>query len=138
MTVTIGRRELLAALGGAAAAGPLAARARWWCGGSGAWMPQFFEAQEYQAIAAVRPPSLNCSETRRRDHARVGRRSDTQRRARLAKPGTRRNRFCFGRCYAALSLRARPNMAAVKSPVLTRNRTCGGGHSVIDGKEICC
>jgi hypothetical protein len=28
MTVTIGRRELLAALGGAAAAGPLAARAQ--------------------------------------------------------------------------------------------------------------
>src|SRR5215831_18017533 len=85
-----------------------------------------------------KPPSLNCSETRRRDHARLGRRSDTQRQARLAKPGTRKNRFCFGRCYAALSLRARPNMAAVKSPVLTRNRTCGGGHSVIDGKEICC
>src|SRR5262249_52825776 len=85
MTVTIGRRELLAALGGAAAAGPLAARARWWCGGSGAWMPQFFEAQGDQAIAAVRPPSLNCSGTRPPDQARVGRRSDTQRRGRLAK-----------------------------------------------------
>src|SRR5215472_15032440 len=117
----------------------LALRIRcWWASPGPSFVAGGSGAQEYRAIAAVRPPSLNCSETRRRDHARLGRRSDTQRQARLAKLGTRRNRFCFGRCYAALSLRARPNMAAVKSPVSTRNRTCGEGHSVIDGKEICC
>src|SRR5262249_59884229 len=50
----------------------LALRIRcWWAspgpsfvaGGSGRLDAQFFEAQEYRAIAAVRPPSLNCSET---------------------------------------------------------------------------
>src|SRR5262249_16656404 len=38
------------------------------------------------------PHFLTVRKPRRRDHARIGRRSDAQRQARLAKPGTRRNR----------------------------------------------
>src|SRR5215472_6327703 len=119
----------------------LALRIRcWWASPGPSFVAGGSGAQEYRAIAAVRPPSLNCSETRRRDHARLGRRSDANARRGWRNRVPAETGFCFGRCYAALSLGARPKMAAaaVKSPVSARKRTCGGGHSVADGKEVCC
>ena len=86
------------------------------------------------------PHLLTVRKPRRRDHARLGRRSDANARRGWRNRVPAETGFCFGRCYAALSLGARPKMAAaaVKSPVSARKRTCGGGHSVVDGKEICC
>src|SRR6516164_3458565 len=86
------------------------------------------------------PHLLTVRKPRRRDHARLGRRSDANGRQGWRNRVPAETGFCFGRCYAALSLGARPKMAAaaVKSTVSARKRTCGGGHSVADGKEICC
>lgn len=79
----------------------LALRVRcWWAspgpsfvaGGSGRLDGlEFFEAQEYRAIAAVRPPSLNCSETTAPRSCTPRATQRRQRQARLAKPRTRRN-----------------------------------------------
>src|SRR5262245_43245267 len=74
-----------------------------------------------------KPPSLNCSETRRRDHARLGRRSDAQRQARLAKPGTRRNRF-FASADGMQRYRCVPDPTW---PQLTRLRHARG-HAVVE------
>jgi dienelactone hydrolase len=84
------------------------------------------------------PHLLTVRQPRRRDHARPGDAATRNARRGWQNRVPAETGFCLGRCYAALSLRARPNMAAVKSPVSARKRTCGGGHSVVDGKEICC
>src|SRR5262249_26369411 len=93
----------------------------------------FFEAQEYRAIAAVRPPSLNYSETRRRDHARLGRRSDANARRGWRNRVPAETGFCFGRCYAALSLGARPKMP---QPQLSRLVRHARGHAVEDTASL--
>jgi len=80
------------------------------------------------------PHLLTVRKPRRRDHARLGRRSDAQRRRAWRNRVPAETGFCFGRCYAALSLRPRP---AVKSPAARKRTSGGGGHSVVDGKEIC-
>src|SRR5499433_3174512 len=94
--------------------------------------PSFFEAQEYRAIAAVRPPSLNCSETTAPRSCAPRATQRRQRQARLAKPRTRRNRFLLRPmlCSAIAGCPTQDAAAAVKSPVSARKRTCGGGHSV--------
>src|SRR5262249_10351129 len=68
------------------------------------------------------PHLLTAQKPRRRDHARLGR-SDANSRRGWRNRVPAETGFCFGRCYAALSLRARPNMAAVKSPLGTQEDT---------------
>ena|SRR3989442_9964642 len=105
--------------------------------GRGAWMPWFFEAQEYRAIAAVRPRLLTVRKPRRRDHARLG----TQRRATPGEAGETGypQKPVFASADAMQRYRCVPDPTW---PQLSRLSRHGRGHAVednsVDGKEICC
>src|SRR6516165_6539799 len=79
------------------------------------------------------PHLLTVRKPRRRDHARLGRRSDANGRQGWRNRVPAETGFCFGRCYAALSLGARPKMAP---PQLSRLFRHARGHAVEDTASL--
>src|SRR5215472_8220186 len=79
------------------------------------------------------PHLLTVRKPRRRDHARLGRRSDANARRGWRNRVPAETGFCFGRCYAALSLGARPKMP---QPQLSRLFRHARGHAVEDTASL--
>src|SRR5262245_24128384 len=79
------------------------------------------------------PHLLTVRKPRRRDHARLGRRSDANARRGWRNRVPAETGFCFGRCYAALSLSARPKMP---QPQLSRLFRHARGHAVEDTASL--